>query len=167
MPQQKIKIPIRKKFKPQERELIAQEVIDYIVNRTKEGRDKNENPFPGYSKKYINSKDFSIAGKSRSPVDLTLTGEMLDSLKLLRHSPGEIVIGYDKGDTELNGKVEGNIKGTYGNSTPLRGKKRDFLGITRKKRIEIQDQYDVSKVDRATILERIARLRAVTGNGEE
>lgn len=167
MPQQKIKIPIRKKFKPQERELIAQEIIDYIVNRTKKGKDKNENDFPGYSKEYINSKDFSIAGKSRANVNLTLTSEMLDSLKLLRHSPGEIVIGYDKGDTELNGKVEGNIKGTYGQSTPRRGKKRDFLGITRDKRVEIQNQYDTSKVDRATIMERIARLKAVTGDGEE
>lgn len=164
---QRIKIPIRKKFKPQERELIAQEVIDYIVNRTKSGRDKNENPFPGYSKEYVNSKDFQIAGKSRGKVDLTLTSEMLDSLKLLSHRPGEIVIGYDKDDSELNGKVEGNIKGTYGNPTPLRGKKRDFLGITREKKVEIQNQYDSSKVDRATILERIARLRAVTGSGEE
>lgn len=164
---QRIKIPIRKKFKPQERELIAQEVIDYIVNRTKSGKDKKENPFPGYSKSYIQSDDFKIAGKSRSRVDLTLTSEMLDSLKLLSHKPGELTIGYDKSDSKLNGKVEGNIKGTYGNPTPLRGKKRDFLGITAKKKAQIQDQYDASKVDRATIQERIARLRAVTGNGQE
>lgn len=164
---QRIKIPIRKKFKPQERELIAQEVIDYIVNRTKEGRDKRENPFPSYSKEYVKSKDFKIAGKSKSNVNLTLSSEMLDSLQLLSHSRGEIVIGYDKSDSDLNGKVEGNIKGTYGSPTPRPGKKRDFLGIAADKKRAIEDQYDSSKVDRATILERIARLRAVTGNGEE
>lgn len=163
---QRIKIPIRKKFKPSERTVIGQEIVDYIVNRSKEGRDKKEKSFPGYSKSYVNSKNFSIAGKSKSNVNLTLSSEMLNSLKLLSHSKGEVVIGFDKSDSKLNGKAEGNILGTYGRKTPILGKKRDFLGITADKKKEIQDKYDSGKTDRATILERLARLRAVSGNGQ-
>ena len=44
---------------------------------------------------------------------------------------GKISIGYDKSDKELNGKVEGNRLGTYGNKAPVT-RPRDFLGITDK-----------------------------------
>ena len=63
MPQQKVTIKIRKGYDSEQREIIGQEIIDFIVNRTKSGRDKNGNPFPGYSKSYIKSKDFQIAKK--------------------------------------------------------------------------------------------------------
>lgn len=128
MPQQKTIIKIPSTYKPSERLAIGAEIIDYIIDRTKSGKDKNNKPFPGYSKEYVKSLEFKIAGKSKGNVNLTLSGEMLESMKVLNHRSGEIIIGFDK-DDENNGKAEGNIKGTYGSTTPKPGKKRDFLGI--------------------------------------
>lgn len=75
----------------------------------------------------MNSLDFKIAGKSKN-VDLTLSGEMLQSIQLLNHKKGEITIGFDRGDKENNDKATGHITGFYGRSKVQ--KVRDFLGIT-------------------------------------
>ena len=53
---------------------------------------------------------------------------MMDSIKLLSSRSGELLIGFDKSDKALNGKAEGNIKGSYGGD-PDKDKARDFLGI--------------------------------------
>lgn len=144
MAQQKVTIPISQKHSKKARLAIAKEVIDYIIERTREkGLDKNGDKFKpskGYSKSYEKSLNFNIAGKNKNRIDLTLTGEMLDSLKLLNDSKGKIVIGYDKSDKELNGKVEGNRLGTYGNDKPV-APARDFLGIESTKLKQIEKQY--------------------------
>jgi len=159
MAQMKTTIKVRKDLDEIQRRAVAQEVIDHIVKRSKAGKDRFGKSFPGYSKSYTESKDFEIAGKSKSRVNLTLSGELLDSLKLLEQRKGQITIGYDAGDTELNAKAEGNIKGTYGNPTPLRGKKRDYLGIQRSELVDIQNQYDPRRTDATRVAERIARIR--------
>lgn len=125
----RVKIAIPKGYKPREREAIGSEVVDYIVNRTQNGLNKNNRNFPGYSDAYKKSLDFKIAGKSNN-VNLTLSGDMLASLKVLSHKNGEIVVGFDRGDKNNNAKATGHITGVYGNSK--RVKKRDFLGITKK-----------------------------------
>lgn len=132
---QRVKIQIPKGYKPSEREAIADEIIDFIVERTQSGKDKNNQNFPGYSKAYKNSLDFKIAGKT-SKVDLTLSGDMLTSIQVLNHKNGELTVGFDRSDSENNAKATGHITGVYGNSNKV--KKRDFLGITNgdlKKRI--------------------------------
>lgn len=86
-----------------------------------------------------------------------LDGELLDELSLLKHKPGEIVIGYEKG-ASVNGKAEGNILGTYGQSEPIKGKQRDFLGITNsdlKTVIETINEDDISLSE--TDIDKIAR----------
>jgi len=144
MAQQKVVIPIPKGYKPLEREAIAQEIVDFIVERTLKGKDKDNVNFKGYSRSYIKSLDFKIAGKSPSNVNLKLSGDMLASLKVLNTKrAGSVTVGFDASDTENNGKAEGNIKGTYGSlkktkkdpktglPVPRENKKRDFLGITK------------------------------------
>jgi hypothetical protein len=126
---QRIKIEIPKQIKPADREEVALEIIDFIANRTKRNKDKDGRKFPNYTKDYA-----KIKGTSRSNVDLTLTGEMLDELKLISHRSGSLLIGYDRG-SDINGKVEGNRLGSYGGS-PNPSKARDFLGIREK---ELQD----------------------------
>lgn len=123
----KTKIKIPKYLKPDERESLALEILEKIVERTQKGIDKNGDKFPGYSSAYKNSLNFKIAGKT-SKVDLSLSGDMLADLQLLNHKSGEIVIGYENG-TESNARAEGNILGTYGQSSPIPRKQRDFLGI--------------------------------------
>jgi hypothetical protein len=124
MTQVKTVIKIPKEFKPAERLVIADEIIDFIRDRTASGLDKNNNKFKKYSKQYAKKKGVDI-----DDVDLILEGDMLDKLKPLKTSSGEIVIGYEKGD-EVNGKAEGNILGSYGKE-PNKKKARDFLGISR------------------------------------
>lgn len=125
---EKIKIP--KTIKPAQRQQIAQTIVEHIVNRSAAGYDKNNEKFVKYSEGYAKKK-----GVGRSEVDLILTGEMMESLQVLSTKSGEITIGFDKSDEELNGKAEGNILGSYGGD-PDPGKARDFLGIS-------EDELDI------------------------
>jgi len=145
MAQQKVKIKIPKDYSPQEREALAIEVIDQIIDRTQSGKDKKGNNFAGYSKGYTESFDFKLSGKSKSKVNLTLSSEMLNALTLLNHSSGSLTIGYTKDDEFNNDKAEGNIKGTYGQKKPIKGKARDFLGISKSELKEITDKHPTSK----------------------
>lgn len=141
--QQKIAVTIPKYYGPLERQAIAQDVIDFIVERTRKGKAPDGSNFPGtYSKGYRGSLDYKIAGKPKSgrPIDLTLSGEMLDSLALLNHGKGALTIGYERGDP-INGKVEGNRLGTYGSDTPKPKLARDFLGINKDDLKKILEKY--------------------------
>jgi hypothetical protein len=127
-----------KGFSVEEREAIAVEIIDKIRDRTKDGKDKRGNAFAPYSKEYKNSQNFSIAGKD-SKVNLTLSGDMLDSMEIISNSAGKVVIGYGPDNNE-QGKAEGNILGTYGQDHKV-APKRDFLGISARELKEITDKY--------------------------
>lgn len=136
MAQQKVFIDIPTDLKPAQRIELADLVIEHIFDRTQRGLDKDGKRFPGYSKEYVASLDFKVAGKSRGDVNLKLSGDMLAAIKLLNHSNGRISVGFDAGTVE-NDKAEGNIKGTYGQKTPIAGKQRDFLGIQASKLREL------------------------------
>jgi len=126
-------------YQPHEREAIALEVIDKIVKRAKSGVDKNGRSFAGYSEAYKKSLNFKIAGKT-AKVDLTLSGDMLDSLEIIEnYGNGKVKIGYAPGNSE-GGKAEGNILGTYGNPSPI-GPKRDFLGLPKNEIDAILSKY--------------------------
>lgn len=139
-----LEIELPEKLKPNQRQAIAQEVIDFIVDRTQKGKDVKGNKWEGlrgeYTPEYQKSLDFKIAGKSKKKVDLTLSSEMLNDLEIIKQAKGKIVIGYGRGNNS-RGKAEGNILGTYGQPTPRRGKSRPFLGITGKDLAEIVDPY--------------------------
>jgi hypothetical protein len=130
MSQQYFEIEIPEHLKPDQRLELADLIIERIVDRTQSGIDRFGRDFPGYSKEYIKSLDFSNAGKRAGRVDLQLSGDMLAAIELLNHKRGVLKIGFQRG-TEENAKAEGNILGTYGRPEPIRGKKRDFLGITK------------------------------------
>lgn len=114
---------------------LADLVIEHIVERTQNGKDKDGKKFPGYSKSYIQSLDFKNASKSPSKVDLQLSGDMLAAIALLSESSGNLRIGF-KNNTLENDKAEGNILGSYGRE-PSAKKARDFLGIEQKKLNEL------------------------------
>lgn len=158
--QQKTKIEIPKQYKPRERLAIAQEIIDFIIERTQSGYDKDGKRFVGYSKSYRKSLDFKNAGKT-SLVNLTSSEEMLGSLDLLTEKSGEITLGYDKSDKDLNGKVEGNRLGTYGNKKSVT-KGRDFLGISQTALNNILKKYPINDRER-----RMERAEIVLGSQEK
>jgi hypothetical protein len=131
------KISIPKQYDPEDRAAIAVEIIDYIVNRSKDGLGKDGKAFPKYSKEYAKAK-----GVSETDVDLTLSAEMLDSIVALNSKSGELVIGFERG-SDINGRAEGNIKGTYGQSTPNPKKARNFLDISDKEIKNILKEFPI------------------------
>jgi len=126
-------------LKPSDRIALSKDIIDFIINRTRsKGLDKNNTPFKKYSKEYIKSLDFKNAGKSAGKVNITLSGDTLESILLLSHKTGEITLGFEKG-SEANKIAEGNITGSYGQSKPSKKRARDVLGISPQDLTTIQD----------------------------
>jgi hypothetical protein len=96
------------------------------VNRTRDlNIDKNGRSLGKYSTEYKNSLIFKIYNKS-DPVDLTLTGEMLESISA-EYTRALIFIDVDESN---KGKAEGHITGRLGKTG--RAKPRDFLGLPNK-----------------------------------
>lgn len=125
--------------------LYAQRVIDFMVNRTKDGLDKNMKKFKTYSTSYKKSLVFQIY-KEGSDVDLTLTGEMLESL---RSSNSRFTVTVFLDGQNNKDKAQGHISGKYGKSKT--NKKRDFLGLTASQEVEIfkgavEDYADLNKL---------------------
>lgn len=118
------RIEVKKSLSAAQRREVAQDIIDYIRDRTAQGKGKSGRPWGGKASQY--SKSY---GKN-PPVDLVLSGDMLNSLQLLANKPGEITIGVPLGDKDW-GKAKGNILGTYGKKSPIPGKARRFLDISR------------------------------------
>lgn len=142
----------------EEKEKLADAYIEYIYDRTvNDNNDKYGRAFPKYSKDYKRSLDFINAGKNPSDVNLTLSGDMLAELKLLKVKGNKVLIGYEKGSVE-NAKADGNIRGTYGTDTPKPNKARDFLGFEGKE-LDEKARIDATFKPKAT-KEAVANLSA-------
>lgn len=124
--QQKFKIKLPDWLDDDELEEAADDIIQYIIDRTQGGNGIRENgrrySFPEYSESY---KKFKGGGR----VDLTLNDEMLRAMELLDVKGRELEIGYESG-SELNARAEGNQLGAYG-GRPNPKKARRFLGLNR------------------------------------
>jgi hypothetical protein len=124
---QRVTFDVPKDLDDDQRAQLADDIIETIRRRTERGIDRTGSKFPKYSADYAESLDFKVAGKSKSQVNLTLSGDMLAALAVLDSKPGRITIGFEKGSDE-NARADGNIRGSYGGS-PNSSKARDFLGI--------------------------------------
>ena len=120
-PQLKKRLNIPRDFDSGQRRSLANKVILFIQERTSRGLDIEGNSFAPYSESYVDSKDFSLAGKSKSRVNLRLTDEMMESIELLDHGVGYIVIGFEA-NSEANNKAVWNQRSDNGPS-------RMFLGV--------------------------------------
>lgn len=141
------------RFDASERRAIGNSIVDYIVNRTKQGRGIDNRPFTSsngksYSKAYQEHRDFEIAGKNNRPINLTLTGDMLSSLEVLDIAlAGKIVIGIS--DDENAEKARW-----------MREKGYDFLGLSQKEQNTILSRFSKltpTEVKAANISESVAR----------
>ena len=120
-------VKVKKGFPKAYLERIGRELVKTIKERTAKGIDKNGAPFAPYSDEYIESKEFAIARKSPSNVNLKLTGEMLTDLEVLEVDArsGTIVVGYSGGESQA--KAHGHITGANGTGNlPV----RNFLGVS-------------------------------------
>lgn len=128
-------VPLPPGLSREERLAIADDIIEFVKSRTENGRNKNGKPFPEYSREYKKSLDFLIGGKTNR-VNLTLSGDMLASIQLIRQKKNNLEIGFKAGSSEAE-RAEGNVRGTYGQKSPISGKARDFLGISKTRAAEI------------------------------
>jgi hypothetical protein len=120
---QKIEIAIPKEISKIEKLALGEDIIEYMRKRTEAGKDNRGGSFPKYSKEYMKSLDFKIAGKS-SKVNLMQTGDMLADIEVLAIKDDKLVIGFEKGSLS-NDKADGHITGWQGASKT----KRPFLGF--------------------------------------
>lgn len=112
-PRKTIDIFIDTRFGPSQRRAIGENAIKFIKERTSKGIGEGGKPFQQasqfqggrknsrtYADSYRESTEFKTAGKKPRPINMRLTGEMLDSLEVIDSSlPGRVTIGYsDAGD---------------------------------------------------------------------
>lgn len=131
--------------------LFGQRVVDEIVTRTREKNiDKNGKSLGSYSKTYKDSLVFEIYKGGQRKVDLTLTGEMLESLRS-NNSAYQIIVNLEGENNR--GKAQGHITGKLGKSG--RAKPRDFLGLPQKEvdRIFTESIKDYRDLTRLTLEE--------------
>lgn len=135
----KITIPIPDNLPPEVKDVLANQVIDFIKERTIAGQNVYGRKWGGKAGKYV--KEYADKKGYASPVDLELTGSMLEALTYFKgKSKGKkITIGFRKG-TKQERKAEGNILGSYGKPAKIYPKARPFLDILKKDFAEIYDQ---------------------------
>lgn len=118
----------------------GQAVVDEILKRTEDGEDIWHSKFKAYSKSYEASEDFDEFGKTKSQVDMTLTGDMLDSLDFTTRG-GTIIVSLS-GDT--------NLLKSYNHNTGDTLPQRRFFGVTDDDLEVIAEDFDTESEDEAT-----------------
>lgn len=109
-------------------------VVDRVLDRTRDAIDKDGRKFKAYSKSYKKSLAFEIYGKTNT-VNLTLTGEMLSSMRV-RSTPARKVV-IDFASSEQEAKAHGHIfGGGYKRSLPV----RNFFGLPEKEQFTILEE---------------------------
>jgi hypothetical protein len=112
---------------------IAQATIDYMKKRITENNlginyTKLKSP---YSKSYQDSLEFKAADKSATDINITLSGETLDSFDILDEDGSTVKIGLNNED--VLPRAYGAMTGYEGHPTIPEGKyKRPFFGIGKK-----------------------------------
>lgn len=150
---QKFDVELPKTFKDNEDKLaVGEDIINYIRKRTESGLNNRGNAFPKYSKDYMKSLDFKIAGKN-SKVNLKQTGDMLSDIEVLSIKGNKLTIGFERGSLS-NDKADGHITGWQGRSKV----KRPFLDFEGS---EVKKLNAIIKKHEDTLLKDDESLKAI------
>jgi hypothetical protein len=123
------------------KEALAQAIIDKMVSRTesgkgisfgKDGRGRKVKLKSPYSKEYSKSDDFKAFGKSRSNVNLKLTGDMLGSIDVKSVSGNKVRVGITD---------EEEILKAFNHSTGDTVPKRPFFGVSKSELLQIKREF--------------------------
>lgn len=116
------------------RSLFGNRIADEVVRRTRDDNKSWKGKSLGkYSKEYKKSLVFQVY-KDGDPVNLTLTGDMLDTLNSRNDGRYAVMIQV----AERNkGKALGHITGQYGKKGRAFSGDRDFLGMNDKDIVKI------------------------------
>lgn len=145
-PQKKKRFNLPSDFDSTDRDKAASLIIEKIVQRTTNNIDSEGKRFKNYSEAYSSSLEFKIANKSKNDPNLTLTGDMLNSIQVIDTGPGFITLGYNEGTPE-------NDKATWAERSD-NGPARKFLGLTDK---ELEQVIAEVKTDRPSTLSGLAK----------
>lgn len=126
---------------------MGQAIIRKIQLRTLEGIDIDGKRFAPYSKRYKDSKEFALAGKSSS-VDLRFTHEMMNSLEVLESASGSLTIGFS--NPEASKKAEWAEASDNGPS-------RRFMGVSESELSDILRQHAAPSASTRGLAEEILR----------
>lgn len=157
---------------PALRRNIAESLIDIIIARTESGKGVNaagsvvklKSP---YSQQYIDSPEFAAFGKSKSEINMKLTGSMLASTDLISDRADKLEIGIDNEDAP---KAYNHM---VGDTVP----KREWLGLTAGDLEKVKKEYEsdinadqpitVADIFSRSNLARLARIVGNSGSGVE
>lgn len=114
------------------KEAIGQVMLDKMLERVGEGKGiggvKLKSP---YSKVYTETLEFKAAGKSRSKVNMSLTGDMLSAINIVSTDGNKIVLGIE------DDQVEKAYNHQVGDTVP----KRPFFGFTKEELKDIKKKF--------------------------
>ena len=115
---------------------IGQDIAQYIRNRAADNKGIGGKALRSpYSKEYSDTLEFKVAGKSRTNVNMRLTGDMLESIETLDFDGSVLTIGIEG---EQAPKAHGHMTGKNGQAPKM---KREFFGITKQEFNEIIGNY--------------------------
>jgi len=123
---------------------VGQALLDRIIDRTvDDNEDVSGNRFDSYSKAYRESEDWDEFGKSASDINLSLTGDMMDSLDF-KTKGSKVTIKVSKNET---GKAFGNISGIRGKNKSVINP-RDWFGVSAKdvKKVKSKFKDDIANI---------------------
>lgn len=155
-------IEVDDKYSASDREAIAEDVIDEIVDNTLAQKDRYGKKMASLSKNYAKFKR-KVVGNAKA--NIKFTGETLGAMQFIKSKSGKgkITVGYKAG-TNANAKSKGQITGE------ATGKVRDFLGLPDKQVNSILNKYPVedtaeAKREKAKALKAALALRErIRGN---
>jgi hypothetical protein len=154
-PQKKKRFNLPRDFDNTDRSKAASLIIDRIVQRTTNNLDSDGKRFKNYSEAYAESLEFKIAGKSKNDPNLTLSGDMLNSIQVIESNPGYVTLGYNEGTPE-------NDKATWAERSD-NGPARKFLGLTEKELDQIVSEI---RTDRPRALDALSKDELATKAGK-
>lgn len=140
------------------KDAIGQAIIDRIIERTESGKSihgkdfKKAEPDSNYSHEYRDSHTFKAYGKNNNKINMTLTGNMLGTMDIIKDEKNKITIGWD--DPTENAKAYNH---NFGDTVP----KREFFGITTGEINEIARKYKpdlMTNENDERLLNKIAKL---------
>lgn len=150
---------------PDLKQEIGQAIIDKIIERTENGKAiGGKKDLKSYSKEYVESDEFKDFGKSKSEINMTLTGRMLDDIDIISESRNTIKVGFEERKEILKA-----FNHNTGDTVP----KRKFFGITKGELDDIKKEFkdDLKAIEpkkreqdapnRTTVTELLAELDAL------
>lgn len=115
---------------------IGQDIVEYIKGRAEKGIGVGGKQLrTPYSKEYASSAEFKAAGKKASKVNMTLTGDMLDSIEVLDFDGQVLTVGIENDQAP---KAHGHMTGKNGEVPNM---KREFFGLTKSELKDITSNY--------------------------